>query len=267
MRSFIAGCKLAVFAVLCVFIIIVQGAFVLLYKGPASYIMPRLWHNCVRMTFGIKYRIEGTPYTDSQTLYMSNHMSYLDIEVIGSVLKASFVAKAEVESWPLFGLLCKLQQTAFISRSRVDAAKETNALETTLNEGKSLIIFPEGTSTDGKSVLPFKSSLFSIAYIGDNKDMVVQPITVQLETVDGHAIETQDDRDLYAWHVDMTTELPDHLWRFAKTSGATVVLKFHPPIKASDINDRKILAKLCYEQVSKGLESTPALTQEQTQAA
>ena len=267
MRVFIAGCKLAAFAVLCALVILVQGTFILIHKGPASYVIPRIWHNCVRIVFGIKYRVEGTPCTKSQTLYMSNHMSYLDIEVIGSVLKASFVAKADVESWPLFGLLCKLQQTVFISRSRVDAAKGTNALETTLNEGKSLILFPEGTSTDGQSVLPFKSSLFSIAYIGENKDIMVQPVTVQLESVDGHAVKTQDDRDLYTWHVDMTTELPEHLWRFAKTSGAGVVLKFHPPLKASDYNDRKILAKLCHDTVSKGLETGPTLTQKQTQAA
>lgn len=260
MRKLIAGTKLAAFAVLCVAVIIVQGAFVLLHKGPASYVIPRLWHNAVRMVFGIKYRIEGTPYTKSQTLYMCNHMSYLDVEVIGSVLKASFVAKAEAESWPLFGLLCKLQQTAFISRERVDAARETAALKSMLDEGKSLILFPEGTSTDGREVLPFKSSLFSLAYLGENKEIYVQPMTIVVETVDGHAVKTQDDRDLYAWHVNMTTELPEHLWRFAQSSGATLVLKFHPPIKASEVNDRKKLAKLCFEAVSNGLGNAQNIT-------
>ncbi len=257
-RSLVAGLKLAGFAVLCIWILVFQGIFLLLYKGPASYIMPKMWHNGVRKIFGLKYRIEGEPYTQGQTIYMSNHLSYLDIQIIGSVITGSFVAKKDVETWPLFGLLSKMQQTAFISRSKIDAAKEKAVLENMLNEGKSLIIFPEGTSTDGQNVLPFKSSLFSIAFMGHNKDLVVQPVTLSVESADGRPVKTQDDRDLYAWHIDMTTEMPDHLWRFAKSSGATVVLKFHPPLKASDYNDRKTLAKICHDNVSKGLEMAQA---------
>jgi len=258
MNAVVAGLKMAAFALIVILVIPTQGLFVLLYKGPATYYVPQLWHNCVRLIFGIKYRIEGTPFTDSQTLYISNHLSYLDISTIGSILRASFVAKKDVESWPLFGLLSKLQQTAFISRDRADAAKAKSALVNMIAAGKSLIIFPEGTSTDGRNVLPFKSSLFSLALHGNNENLYIQPVTIALETVDGHEVKTQEDRDLYAWHVDMTTELHHHLWRFAQSKGASLVIKFHPPLKASDYKDRKILAKACHDHVSNGLETKQA---------
>jgi len=258
MKPLTAGLKMAAFALLVILVIPTQGLFVLLYKGRAAYYIPQLWHNAVRLVFSVKYRVEGTPFTDAQTLYMSNHLSYLDIIVIGSILRASFVAKKEVASWPVFGLLCRLQQTAFISRDKNDAAKEKNALGNMLARGKSLIIFPEGTSTDGREVRPFKSSLFSLALNENYPDMYVQPVTVVLESVNGRAVQGQQDRDLYAWHVDMTMEMPEHLWRFAKSRGAGVVVKFHEPLKASEFQDRKILAKRCHERVSRGLETNRA---------
>tara|TARA_R110001592_G_scaffold16881_14_gene71713 strand:+ start:2359 stop:3048 length:690 start_codon:yes stop_codon:yes gene_type:complete len=224
-------------------------------KENAAYILPWLWQKIVCSIFRITVRVNGTPYTDSQTIYMSNHVSYLDIPAIGSILRASFVAKKDVASWPVFGFLSKLQQTAFISRSREDVKKEKHALDSMLNDGKSLIIFPEGTSTDGREVRLFKSSLFSIAMKENLRGIKVQPVTLRMETVNQKQIHTQDDRDLYSWHIDMDTPLDKHLWRFARNKGAVISLTFHPPLNASDFSDRKTLAKACYNTVSKGLDS------------
>lgn len=224
-------------------------------KGNAAYILPWLWQKIVCSIFRITVRVNGTPYTDSQTIYMSNHVSYLDIPAIGSILRASFVAKKDVASWPVFGFLSKLQQTAFISRSREDVKKEKHALDSMLDDGKSLIIFPEGTSTDGREVRLFKSSLFSIAMKKNLRGIKVQPVTLRMETVNQKQIHTQDDRDLYSWHIDMDTPLDKHLWRFARNKGAVISLTFHPPLNASDFSDRKTLAKACYNTVSKGLDS------------
>jgi 1-acyl-sn-glycerol-3-phosphate acyltransferase len=163
------------------------------------------------------------------------------------------VAKADVASWPVFGFLAKLQQTAFISRARGDAAKGRNALGKMLAEGKSLIIFPEGTSTDGSELFPFKSSMFSLALRENADRLLIQPFSLKVDLIDGHGVVTQDDRDLYAWHYKMTTELPEHLWRFANTSGVNITLTFHEPLKAADYADRKMLAKTCHERVSKSL--------------
>ncbi|MEZ5813806.1 MAG: lysophospholipid acyltransferase family protein [Alphaproteobacteria bacterium] len=249
------------FALLCLLAVPFQLLLITFYKGRYAYILPHLWHKGVCAIFRIRVQKTGKIYTNSQVLYMSNHLSYLDIPAIASVLCfGSFVAKKDVASWPVFGFLSTLQQTAFISRSRGDAKKEASALDTMLENGKNLIIFPEGTSTDGQSVLDFKSSLFAIALREDLADIMIQPVTVKLLSVNGHPPETQEDRDLYAWHRDMdgSIELHHHLWSFAKSSGAALSITFHETIPAKNFPDRKTLAKACHEAVSNGLQFSKA---------
>ncbi len=247
--------KFILFALITIPIVPAQYLLLLIHKGRGAYILPYLWQKGVCAIFGIKVKIIGKPHKASQTIYVSNHLSYLDIPVIGSVLRASFVAKKDVRSWAGFGFLSTLQQTAFISRDRADAKQAKNDLDEMLNDGKSLIIFPEGTSTDGKEVVPFKSSLFSIAMKENLKDIYVQPITLKMESVDGKPVKTQNDRDLYAWHINMDTPMEEHLLRFAKSRGAVISLNFHPPVKAHDFENRKTLAKACHEAVSNGLDN------------
>ena len=244
----IAIVKIALFSVACLCVIPAQSLVLFFTKGPLAYILPRLWHRAVCMIFNIRVQSEGQPSEQAQTIFMSNHISYLDIPVIATILKASFVAKKDVARGPLFGFLSTLQQTAFISRSRNDAGSVKGGLDAMLAEGKSLIIFPEGTSTDGRDVRSFKSSLFSLAIEQgkSNPDLMVQPLTLSMQAVDGKSVETQEDRDLYSWHVDMDTELHDHLWRFACCRGAVIKIKFHTPLRASTFQDRKQLANECY---------------------
>lgn len=262
MNTFGAILKLFFFALLSLVIVALQLLVLVLSKGPAAYYLPQLWHRGVCAIFGITIQIQGRPYTDSQTLYMANHISYLDIPVIGSVIRASFVAKKDVESWPVFGFLSTLQQTQFLDRQRTAIARETAQLASRVTKGHSMIIFAEGTSTDGQSVLPFKSSLFSLALgrTGEGKDgnLFIQPLTVRVDLVNGKRPESQDERDIYSWHRDMTTELPDHLWRFALNKGAKITLIFHPAFAAAGYDDRKILAQICHETVARGLEAQRA---------
>lgn len=241
------------FCLLCVFVILVQTIVLLVHQGRYARIIPHFFMNAVRVIFGIRLQVRGTPYIDSQTLYVSNHLSYLDIPVIGSVLKTLFVSRGDVTEWPLIGYLTKLGQTAYVARSRSAAAGDANAVNSVIYAGKSLIVFPEGTSTDGQSVLDFKSSLFSLVVGDDKPNMMIQPMTLEVLQVDGRPLETQKDRDVYAWHRDMDMELFSHLWLFAQNRGVEICLTFHPPIPAKDYNDRKILAKACHKAVSNGL--------------
>lgn len=257
MRSVIASAKFLAMAIWSLSLIPFQLLILAIHRGKWAYELPYLWERGMCRIFGIKVIIEGSPNRDKQTIYMANHLSYLDIPAIASILKASFVAKAEVANWPVFGFLSKMQQTAFIERSRKEVSTQKNALQNMLAEGKSLIIFPEGTSSDGRDVLPFKSSLFSIA-LGEQalkQDLFVQPVTVSLIHVNGSEPTAQNIRDLYAWHGDMT--LPPHLWQFAKSRGATIKLVFHPPYQAATFDDRKILAGKCHNDVLNGLHLLP----------
>lgn len=258
MKSTKAALKVATFLLWCVLCVPPQMIILAFHKGKHAYLLPWIWENGTRMIFGIRYEITGAPFTDGQTFYMSNHLSYLDVPLLGSILRASFVAKSEVEKWPVFGFLSKLQQTEFIDRQRTAIAKETNALAQKVASGRSLIIFPEGTSTSGNEVLPFKSSLFTLALGEGNENLFVQPVTLSLLEVDGGKPHSKDESDLYAWPRGMEMGLPPHLWRFAKTSGAHLRVTFHPPIRARDFSDRKILAKACHDSVSKGLNVSKA---------
>lgn len=246
--------RFGVFALACILMAPLQWALLTVYgSGPAAYSLPWLWHRLICRAFGITIRIEGTPHTKSQTIFVGNHISYLDIPAIGSTLRGSFVAKKDVASWPVFGILARLQQTGFIDRSRTAALTESSAMSAMLDQGKTLIIFPEGTSTDGREVLPFKSSLFSLMLGAQRKELIIQPFTLSMTLVDGHAPESQDARDLYSWHRDMDTDLGVHLWRFAKSRGAVITLHFHDALRAADYQDRKELAKICHKAVSEGL--------------
>ncbi len=251
MGSLRAFAKLVAFALISVILLPFQIAVLAVAgRGRAVYALPRKWHATMCCLFGIRVVIEGMPLASRQALFVGNHLSYLDILAIGSVLEASFVAKVEVASWPVFGFLSKLQQTAFISRSRATLQNDKYALGQMLAAGRSLIIFPEGTSTDGQTVLPFKSSLFSLA-LETKAPLLVQPMTLALTAREGRPVATQADRDYYTWHGDMT--LAPHLWAFATGQGVTLTLRFHPPLDPAAFTDRKLLAQACHEACLSGL--------------
>ena len=127
-----------------------------------TYVIPYFYHKICRRIFGIKIKTVGKVSVNFPILLISNHASYLDIIILGSLFKTSFVAKREVEKWPLFGILAKLQNTIFIDRKISSLKIQENKIIKHLNKKKNLVIFPEGTSSDGNEVLPFKSSLFNI---------------------------------------------------------------------------------------------------------
>lgn len=242
------------FALHCAWVIPIQSLILLFTKGDASRLLPRFWHRIACAIFGIRYTVTGTPNAGKQTLYMSNHISYLDIPVLGSLINGSFVAKSEVAGWPLFGFLADLQRTAYIRRSRTKIAEEKNTLQGRIAAGENLIIFPEGTSTSGFEVEPFKSSLFALAMGDDNENLYIQPVTIRVVEIDGRVPTSKDEQDIYAWPRDVDIDLHHHLWRFTQTRGATLEITFHDPLKASAYKDRKTLAKTCHDNVSKGLQ-------------
>jgi 1-acyl-sn-glycerol-3-phosphate acyltransferase len=248
-----AGIKLFLFALLCLFIIPTQGTVILLTRGPRASLLPMFFHRTACAIFGIRITVSGKIESDKQTIFMSNHLSYLDIPVLGSFIPGCFVSKADVRNWPVFGFLATLQQTAFMERKRSTIHKTKEELQARLENGQKLIIFPEGTSTDGQTVRPFKSGLFALAIEAGTKELMIQPVTIRVDRSDGKPITTQEERDLYAWHIDMTTEVPDHLWRFARTNGAEITLIFHPAVDPHAYQDRKELAQDCNKTVSGGL--------------
>lgn len=247
MKNVKACIRLLGFIVWTVVLLIPQIILLLFTKGAAAYAIPHLWHRGICFLFGIRIDTVGKPVSERQVVYVSNHLSYLDIFALGSLLRASFVSKDDVRDWPVFGFLASIQQTAFMSRKRNQIGNVAGSLDQMLKDGKSLIIFPEGTSTDGSTVLPFKSSLFKLITATDEAPGL-QPVTIRHTMSDGHSVETQDDRDLYAWHGDMT--LVPHLWAFLQSRGVEVRIHFHDLVNPAQYEDRKSLARACHEQVN-----------------
>ena len=245
--------KLFCFAMMCIIAVIVQPPALLLFKGKYAYHMTPLWHKILCKIFNIKVIINGQTERHAQTLFVSNHVSYLDIPVLASTIPASFIAKQEVKSWPVLGILATLQQTVFISRDKHNALAGQQAINNILQNKTNLILFPEGTSTDGTTVYPFKSSLFSLAFQENTEKLFIQPVTLNIIEINHKQIKLQQDRDLYAWHINMDIPLAKHLWGFAKSSGAVISLDLHPVIQPKAFSNRKTLAKHCHNTVSNGL--------------
>lgn len=254
MRSIIGALKMLCYGLWCVLMIPPQIVVISFTGGKVALFLPRIFHIVSCRLFGLRCVIRGDMIKGRQVLYVGNHLSYLDIPAMGCHFYGSFIAKSDVADWFLFGLLAKLSRTLFISRNRAHAAWTKEQFSRALEEGRPLVLFAEGTSSNGAQILPFKSSLFESVLKHEGDSILIQPFTLGIEEVDGHPLRTDADRDRYAWYGDM--ELEPHLWAFAKSRGATLSLTFHAPQSPASFANRKELAKACHEAVAAGLDFT-----------
>ena len=215
-----------------------------------SKFTPIIYHRICAWIFGFQIRTYGSPSQTHPTLFVSNHVSYMDITVLGSLLNASFIAKAEILKWPLFGQLAKLNRTVFVQRRSPRAAEQRDEISRRLSSGDSLILFPEGTSADGLHVLPFKSSLFSVAESRRKSDpLVIQPVSISYTHLDGIPLN----RFLlphFSWYGEMT--MIPHFFKFIGLGWVTVDVKFHAPVMNYQFENRKAISEYCHRVVSAG---------------
>lgn len=202
---------------------------------------PMFLHKVYCKILGIKVEVRGTLTTLKPAFFVSNHASYLDIIIVGSLVEGCFIAKKEIESWPVFGYMTKLQRSIFVDRKRSQAGIQKNEILERLQKGDSLILFPEGTSSDGNRVLPFKSSLFSFAQTLPH--LPIQPISITYATLNGIPIGRMW-RPFFAWYGDMT--LLPHLWNMMGLGKTKVIVEFLPPLKKEiEGASRKAISTLC----------------------
>lgn len=226
-------------------------AGLLLLRSPLVDRLPRFYHRLVCRILGIAIERRGAISQARPTLFIANHTSYLDIEILGASIPGSFVSKADVDGWLLFGWLARLQRTVFIDRKRRSVVSQRDAVSTRLRAGDQLILFPEGTSGDGQHLLPFKSALFgAVTESAAGGDITVQPVSVAYLRLDGMPLG-RSYRPLFAWYGDM--ELMPHLWTMLGLGRLGVSVTFHPPVRASDFPSRKALAEHCAATVAAGL--------------
>jgi 1-acyl-sn-glycerol-3-phosphate acyltransferase len=199
----------------------------------------------------------GEPYRAGPVLYVSNHVSYLDIPVLAPFLNAVFVAKSDVSGWPVFGFLSKWDGTVFIHRVSSRSRDQSLHLQDLFKRGRNLILFPEGTSTDGEGVAPFKTSLFSIVtQPTEDNSGVVQPISIcYARYADGTPL-VGPLTELYGWYGD--ADLAPHLKRALGLKGAEVEVRFHQPIPVREISNRKELGRIAHTAVVEGVAASRA---------
>lgn len=217
-------------------------------RRPRKALVRRWFKGACRLT-ALHVRVTGAPWRDGPALMVANHVSYLDVPVLGSLLDVVFVAKEDVARWPLFGFLARLVHTAFISRRPAEARRQARTLGERLRRGETLLAFPEGTSTAGLAVRPFKTALFAVAE--DGPALWVQPVSIAYPRAAAGKALTHGLENLYAWYGEMT--LLPHLFTVFGLKGAEVEVIFHEPVPASAFADRKDLARHCREVVSQGL--------------
>ena len=222
-------------------------ATALRWHKPRRKTFPQRYHRFLCRLFGIRITQIGQPVEGRGVLIAANHTSYLDILILSSLTQVSFVAKAEVQSWPLFGTLAKLQETVFVDRTRRTATGEArDSIRRRILQGDTLVLFPEGTSNDGNRVLPFKSALMGAAESvigksasGSEEFVPVQPVSVAYVGLHGMPMG-RENRPFFAWFGDM--ELVGHLWESLKTGPVDVVVEFHPAMTIDSAGGRKALA-------------------------
>lgn len=224
-----------------------QQFFVWIWPRMAR-VLPMHYHRLVRRILDVRVEVVGAAPGQGPLLIASNHVSWLDIVVLSSVAPLSFIAKKEVGSWPFFGSLARLQRTIFVDRNRRHATGGSrDELRQRLEAGDIMVLFAEGTSGDGRSVLPFKSSFFGVAEV---PEVLVQPVTLAYR---GHRNLPMTRRLLpaFAWYGDM--DLTPHLLGALRAGPIEVVVICHPPLSLGGELNRKGLARHAEEQVRRGL--------------
>jgi lyso-ornithine lipid O-acyltransferase len=216
---------------------------------------PHWYHRQVCKILGITLDIDGAVESSGPVLLVSNHTSWLDIPVLSAVAPLSFVAKKEVGGWPFVASLARLQRTVFVDRTkRQSAGDAASEISERLERGDTIVLFAEGTSSDGNRVLPFKTSLFGAVKTDASNQInaVVQTAAVVYTHLHGIPL-ARADRPRVGWYGDM--EMQSHAWHLLKSGPLRVTIKISPPVPLESYSGRKDLALSTEKSVRKAVHS------------
>jgi len=192
----------------------------------------------------IRVRIVGEPVRDRAVLFVSNHTSWADILAIGSVIPIAYVSKSEVAKWPLVGIAAKAQRTVFVDRSRRQQTGDAVAeMVKRLAGGTSVVLFAEGTSSDGNRVLPFRSALMGAVKEASTRaesGILIQPMSICYTGLNGIPMGRQH-RPLVAWYGDL--DFMPHIKALMAGGAVDAVITYGEPIAADGTADRKAMTR------------------------
>lgn len=223
---------------------LVQSVLLLLPGWGKAWFARVYWRGVGRLV-GLRVRQVGSPTSHRPTLFVANHCSWLDIVALGGALPGCFVAKAEIAGWPGISIIAKLGRTIFVSRNRQAVAQEQQVLAKRLASKDNIILFPEGTTSDGNRVRPFASAFFTLAF--SESQPWVQPVTIVYHELEGQPVR-RFDRQMVAWHGDM--DLWPHLKQLLQRGGLTATIIYGEPAPSGTYTNRKTLSAAMEQQIS-----------------
>ncbi len=194
---------------------------------------------------GLRFRVEGTPMT-AHGAVVANHSSWLDILALNAPAPVYFISKEEVASWPGIGWMARANGTIFIKRERREASAQVAQLRARLAAGDRIAVFPEGTSSDGLRVLPFKPTLFAAFLTPELVDLEIQPVSLVYRAPEGA------NKRFYGWWGDMSFG-PHMLRMLSAPRHGSVTVMYHIPVSVGAHPDRKALARQLETAVRRGL--------------
>jgi 1-acyl-sn-glycerol-3-phosphate acyltransferase len=193
---------------------------------------------------GLRVCVVGKPVRDHAVLFVSNHVSWADILAIGSIMPIAFVSKTEVAKWPLVGCAAKMQRTVFVDRSRRHQTGDAIAeMVKRLAGGTSVVLFAEGTSSDGNRVLPFRSALIGAvkeASARSESGILIQPMSICYTGINGIPMGRQH-RPTVAWYGDL--DFVPHIKALMDRGAIDAVITYGEPMAADGTADRKAMTK------------------------
>jgi 1-acyl-sn-glycerol-3-phosphate acyltransferase len=204
------------------------------------------YYRVLAVLLRIRVHVVGQPVRDRAVLFVSNHVSWADIVAIGSIQPVAFVAKREVRNWPLVGITAQVQRTVFVDRQRRhQAADAVNQIVQRLAGGTSVVLFAEGTSSDGNRVLPFRSALLgaveaAAASAGSAGPLLLQPMSICYTTQHGIAMNRHQ-RPLVAWYGDL--DFMPHIKALIERGAVDAVISYGEPVPADGTLSRKALTR------------------------
>ena len=210
----------------------------------AARVLPHLYHCGVARIMGMRIRVEGRMESARPLLVVANHISWADIVVLSAVAPVSFIAKSEMITWPLFGWLARAQRTVFVNRAdRRRAAEQADHISRRLEAGDAMVLFPEGTTSDGTRVLPFNASLFAAAANvvrrGHAEAVLVQPVAITYRRLQGVSLGRIGMRRVgWPGAVPLMPHLPDTI----RESALDVIVSFAPAVRFDAATNRKAVS-------------------------
>lgn len=246
----------------------IQLALTLL-RAPFNDILPMVFWRVCLWAMGTRITLHGAPERERPLLLCTNHVSWFDIIALGSLFPMSFVARADMAQWPVIGHFARLQHTIFIDRTRRTATAAANReIADRLAAGDAIVLFAEGTTSDGNRVLPFRSALLGAVRdtLRDEATgaMTVQPVAILYRALNGVPLDRRT-RALLAWYGDM--DLLPHLGPALSAGVVDVDVVFGAPVRLADGFDRKSVAqdleKAVRAMVYEGLTGRPAANSHQ----